>query len=60
MATATKHCTVVFALPDVQWQWSLEVPATASVAEALRAARELAGSAEVPWDAEVGIFGEFC
>lgn len=58
--TSTKCCTVVFALPDRQWLWPLALPREATVADALRAARELAGSAEVPWDADVGIFGETC
>jgi hypothetical protein len=59
-ASSTKRCTVVFALPDRQWLWPLELPGEATVADALRVAREQSGCQEVPWDADVGIFGEPC
>lgn len=50
---------VVWALRERQLQWNVELPAQASIADALEAARQLAGSEPVPWDtADVGIFGE--
>lgn len=60
---ARKRCTVAFATRERQYLWSVELPLSARIAEALAAARELAaaeqGSAEIPWDsAPVGIFGE--
>ena len=57
-----KRCTVVFALPDAQWTWQVDLPDQASVAEALAQARaqSAADAAPVPWDADVGIFGEPC
>lgn len=55
-----KHCTVAFATPERQWLWSVALPDAATVADALALARELAAGADVPWDADVGIFGELC
>ena len=60
---ARKCCTVAFATPGRQYLWSVELPASARIAEALAAARELAvaepGAVAIPWDcAPVGIFGE--
>jgi len=60
---ARKRCTVVFATRERQYLWSVELPLSARIAEALAAARKLAaaepGPAELPWDsAPVGIFGE--
>ncbi len=59
-APANKRCTVVYALPQQQYLWRLELAAGARIGDALEAARLLAGpAAEVPWDAApVGIFGE--
>jgi putative ubiquitin-RnfH superfamily antitoxin RatB of RatAB toxin-antitoxin module len=60
-----KHCTVAFALPARQFLWSLELPATATVAQLLELARLQARArgeeAVVPWDSQsLGIFGEPC
>jgi putative ubiquitin-RnfH superfamily antitoxin RatB of RatAB toxin-antitoxin module len=55
-----KTCLVTFALPTRQWTWRVTLDDAASVAEALARAREQAGALEVPWDADVGIFGELC
>jgi uncharacterized protein len=64
---ARKRCTVVYATRERQHSWNLELPAQASVAEALDAARQQAMAdpdgarcvEEVPWEsAPVGIFGE--
>jgi putative ubiquitin-RnfH superfamily antitoxin RatB of RatAB toxin-antitoxin module len=55
-----KRCRVVFALPERQWTWELELADRATVAEALECARARCGDAPVPWDADVGIFGEIC
>ena len=60
MKPPMKRCTVVFAVPDHQWQWPIELPDQATVGEALRVARALAGAVDVPWDADVGIFGDAC
>ena len=57
-----KRCTVAYATRERQYLWRVELPAGASIAEALLAARALAGpeaGAAVPWDsADIGIFGE--
>lgn len=54
-----KRCVVVFALPDRQWQWPIELPEQATVDDALRLARSQAPGLDIPWDsADVGIFGE--
>ncbi len=57
-----KRCTVAYALPDRQWLWSLELPAQATVADAMAAARALAGDAPaLSWESvTVGIFGVAC
>jgi len=55
-----KTCLVVFALPDSQRSWTVAVPEHADVAAVLLAARLQAGDESVPWDADVGIFGEPC
>ena len=59
-----KCCTVAYATRERQHLWRVELPAGASVAEALTAARAQAGSergADIPWDeCAVGIFGEPC
>ena len=55
-----KTCIVVYATPERQWTWRVVLEDADSVGEALRAARAAAGAAEVPWDADVGIFGELC
>jgi putative ubiquitin-RnfH superfamily antitoxin RatB of RatAB toxin-antitoxin module len=55
-----KRCTVAFATPDRQWIWPVDLPDGGTVADALRLAREQAGDVAVPWDADVGIFGELC
>lgn len=65
---AVKRCTVAYALADRQWLWPLELPADATVAEALAAAQRAtavqaapAGEPDVPWDsAVVGVFGIEC
>jgi uncharacterized protein len=51
---------VVFALPQRQWSWAVALEDHADVAMALSAARAQAGDEPVPWDADVGIFGEPC
>ena len=57
-----KCCTVAYATRERQHLWHVELPAGASIAAALSAARAQAGpeaEALVPWDsAAVGIFGE--
>jgi len=55
-----KRCTVAFAMPERQWLWVVTLPDGASVADALEQARTQAGGVEVPWNADVGIFGELC
>ncbi len=59
------RCTVVFARPERQWEWQLELPAGADLAQALAAAQTQAVSAPDPppidWqNAKVGIFGLAC
>jgi putative ubiquitin-RnfH superfamily antitoxin RatB of RatAB toxin-antitoxin module len=55
-----KRCKVAFATPARQWLWPVVLADAATVAEALAQARTQAPGVEVPWDADVGIFGELC
>ncbi len=55
-----KRCTVAFAMPERQWAWVVTLPEGATVAEALEQARAQAAGIDVPWTADVGIFGESC
>jgi putative ubiquitin-RnfH superfamily antitoxin RatB of RatAB toxin-antitoxin module len=55
-----KRCTVAFATPDRQWLWPVEMPEDGTVSDALQMARSQAKDVAVPWDADVGIFGELC
>ena len=55
-----KRCTVVFALPERQWLWTVDLADDSTVGDALSQARGQAGDVHVPWDAETGIFGEPC
>ena len=60
-ALSRKRCTVAWAAPARQYLWSLELPADATIADALAAARRAAeaSQAAIPWDtADVGVFGE--
>jgi putative ubiquitin-RnfH superfamily antitoxin RatB of RatAB toxin-antitoxin module len=63
MTGPVKRCVVAYATPSRQDLWHLELPADATVADALQAARQQAHVAgvegEIPWDtAAVGIFGQ--
>lgn len=61
MPTGRKRCVVAYATRDEQWHWNVELPADATVADALNQARELAKRDDVPWDsAPLGIFGQPC
>lgn len=54
-----KRCVVAYATPQRQFLWDVELPAEATIGDALAAARALAENEPVPWDsAPVGIFGE--
>ena len=59
-----KRCVVAYATRGQQRLWTVELPQQATIAEALEAARRIAGEetvggGEIPWDtAPVGIFGE--
>ena len=55
-----KTCLVTFATPARQWTWRVTLDDAARVTDALERAREQAGELDVPWDADVGIFGELC
>jgi uncharacterized protein len=55
-----KRCTVAYATPARQWLWEVMLPDGATVAEALEQARGQGGGVDVPWAADVGIFGELC
>jgi putative ubiquitin-RnfH superfamily antitoxin RatB of RatAB toxin-antitoxin module len=55
-----KSCLVVFATPAAQWSWRVTLADQATVRDALEAARAQSGSLDVPWEADVGIFGELC
>jgi uncharacterized protein len=55
-----KRCTVAYATPERQWLWVVALPDSATVAEALEQARAQAAGLDVPWNADVGVFGELC
>lgn len=56
-----KRCTVVYATPERQYEWSVELVADAPVLRALELARAEAGTLAIPWDTcDVGIFGQPC
>jgi putative ubiquitin-RnfH superfamily antitoxin RatB of RatAB toxin-antitoxin module len=65
-----KKCIVAFAMPARQWLWQVSLDDGATVADALAQARaqlcdvhspeDPSPMDKVPWDAEVGIFGELC
>jgi uncharacterized protein len=56
---AEKRCVVAFADAARQFLWPVTLPAEATIADAIEAARRQAQDAEVPWNtAPVGIFGE--
>ncbi|HTD11404.1 MAG TPA: RnfH family protein [Steroidobacteraceae bacterium] len=58
-----KRCVVVYATPTEQLLWSVELPLSATIGQALESARAACGGAQVcaqiAWDsAPVGVFGE--
>jgi len=55
-----KSVMVIYARPEGQWRWQVTLPDPATVADALESARAQAGDTDVPWDADVGIFGALC
>jgi putative ubiquitin-RnfH superfamily antitoxin RatB of RatAB toxin-antitoxin module len=55
-----KRCTVAYATAERQWQWVVTLSDAATVADALELAHTEATGVDVPWDADVGIFGELC
>jgi uncharacterized protein len=55
-----KRCTVAYATPERQWLWAVTLADGATVADALEQARAQVAGLEVPWNADVGIFGELC
>ena len=55
-----KTCIVAFATPSRQLLWTVTVEDAATVDDVLAAARSQSGETDVPWDADVGIFGESC
>lgn len=61
----SKRCWVAYATRERQYLWEVELPAAATVRDALLAARGAASargeSVPIPWEeAAVGIFGEPC
>ena len=68
----SKRCVVAYATRDHQYLWTVDLPAQATVAEAINTARVFAADTrttrggreeigQIPWDtAPVGIFGELC
>lgn len=54
-----KHCVVAYGDSARQYLWRVALPAEATIAEAIEAARRQAPDVDVPWDsAPIGIFGE--
>lgn len=68
----SKRCVVAYATRDHQYLWTVDLPAQATVADAISTARGFAADTrttrgtreeveQIPWDtAPVGIFGELC
>jgi putative ubiquitin-RnfH superfamily antitoxin RatB of RatAB toxin-antitoxin module len=55
---AVKRCLVAYATAERQHLWSVQLGASASIQDAIAAARAQAPLLDVPWDdAPVGIFG---
>jgi putative ubiquitin-RnfH superfamily antitoxin RatB of RatAB toxin-antitoxin module len=55
---AVKRCLVAYATTERQHLWSVQLGASASIQDAIAAARAQAPLLDVPWDdAPVGIFG---
>jgi uncharacterized protein len=53
------RCVVAYATRERQYLWAVDVPADATIADAIEAARQLADEPDVPWETSpVGIFGE--
>lgn len=54
-----KQCVVAYATPTRQYLWTVDLPADATIQQALDEARRMSGANDVPWDeADVGLFGE--
>jgi uncharacterized protein len=54
-----KHCVVAYGDAARQYLWPVALPAEATIAEAIEAARRQAPEIDVPWDsAPVGVFGD--
>ena len=51
---------MAYATPERQWLWVVTLPDSATVADALEQARAQAAGLDVPWNADVGVFGELC
>ena len=59
MLDKDKRCVVAYAGSARQYLWPVSLPAEATIADAIEAARHQAPGEDVPWDsAPVGIFGE--
>jgi uncharacterized protein len=68
----SKRCVVAYATRNHQYLWTVDLPAEATVSEAINTARAFAAGTgttrgtrdeieKIPWDtAPVGIFGEMC
>lgn len=57
--SAMLRCVVAYATRERQFLWSVELPAPATIADAIAAARAMASESQIPWEsAAVGIFGE--
>jgi uncharacterized protein len=57
--TATIRCSVAYATREEQLLWTLELPAPATISDALTAARRDSNRDDIPWEgAAVGVFGE--
>ena len=55
-----KRCTVAYATAERQWLWVVTLSDAGTVADALELARTQASGSDIPWNADVGIFGELC
>lgn len=57
--SARKRCVVAYALPSHQHLWPVELPAEATIQDAINEVRRTFNPQDIPWEeSDVGIFGE--
>jgi putative ubiquitin-RnfH superfamily antitoxin RatB of RatAB toxin-antitoxin module len=57
--TSVIRCTVAYATREQQLLWTVDLPESATIADAITAARNVANRDDIPWETTaVGVFGE--